>query len=106
MDPAIGDALRKAQRAVPVLRFLRRIRLVKRVRGVPIDPWEAFDALTMPCLLLQGERSDVLTDDIVHRMQQRKTGLEVVRVPDRGHAPLLDEPVARAAILDFLARLA
>jgi len=106
MDPAIGDALRKAQTAVRVLRFLRRVGLVKRVGGVPIDTWEAFDALTMPCMLLQGERSDVLTDAIVGRMQTRKSDLEVVRVPDRGHAPLLDEPVARAAILDFVGRLA
>lgn len=105
MDPAIGDALRKAQGAVKVLRWLRRYGLLRRVGGVPIDSWDAFAALTMPCLLLQGERSDVLTDDIVARMQDRKPDLEVVRVPDRGHAPLLDEPIARAAIDDFMLRL-
>lgn len=105
MDPAIGDALRKAQGAVRLLRRLRRWGLLRRVRGVPIDTWDAFAALTMPCLLLKGELSDVLTDDVVSRMQDRKPDLEIVRVPDRGHAPLLDEPVARAAIDDFLARL-
>jgi pimeloyl-ACP methyl ester carboxylesterase len=105
MDPAIGDALRKAHGAVKVLRWLRRYGLLKRVGGVPIDTWDAFAALTMPCLLLQGELSDVLTGDIVARMQERKPDLEVVRVPDRGHAPLLDEPIARAAIDDFLTRL-
>jgi len=106
MDPAIGDALRKAQGAIKLLRRLRRWGLVRRVGGVPIDTWDAFAALTMPCLLLWGELSDVLTAGIVARMQERKPDLEVVRVPDRGHAPLLDEPVARAAIDDFLARLA
>jgi pimeloyl-ACP methyl ester carboxylesterase len=75
------------------------------VGGVPIDTWDAFAALTMPCLLLQGELSDVLTGNIVARMQERKPDLEVVLVPDRGHAPLLDEPIARAAIDDFLTRL-
>jgi pimeloyl-ACP methyl ester carboxylesterase len=106
MDPAIGDALRKAQGAVRILRGLRRMRLLRRVGGVPIDTWDAFAGLTMPCLLLQGELSDVLTDDIVSRMRDRKPDLEVVRVPGRGHAPLLDEPIARAAIDTFLARLA
>lgn len=105
MDPAIGDALRRSQRVSKAWRWLRRLRLLKRVGGVPIDAWDAFDALTMPCLLLQGERSDVLTDDIVCRMQKRKPDLEVVRVPDRGHAPLLEEPLAKAAIDDFLGRI-
>ncbi len=41
-DPAIGDALRKAQSALKVLRWLRRAGLLKRVRGVPIDPWDVF----------------------------------------------------------------
>jgi pimeloyl-ACP methyl ester carboxylesterase len=104
MDPAIGDALRRAQGAVKLLRWLRRRGLVKRVRGLPIDTWDAFAAVTMPCLLLHGALSDVLTADIVRRMQERKPHLEVVQVPDRGHAPLLDEPIARAAIDDFLAR--
>ena len=106
MDPAIGDALRKAQSAVKVLRRLRRWKLLKRVGGMPIDTWDAFAALTMPGLLLQGELSDVLTGEIVSRMRDRKPDLEVVRIPDRGHAPLLDEPLALAAIDDFLARLA
>jgi len=105
MDPAIGDALRKAQGAVRVLRWLRRRGLVKRFGGVPIDTWDAFRALTMPCLLLRGALSDVLTEDLVDRMRQAKPDLEVVQVPERGHAPLLDEPLARAGIDDFLQRL-
>jgi pimeloyl-ACP methyl ester carboxylesterase len=105
-DPAVGDALRKAQGAVRVLRRLRRWGLLKRVGGVPIDTWDAFRAVTMPCLLLRGELSDVLTEDIVTRMQQAKPDLEVVRVPGRGHAPLLDEPLARAGTEGFLQRLA
>ena len=105
MDPAIGEALRKAQDAVRLLRRLRRWGLLKRVGGVPIDTWDAFRAVTMPCLLLRGELSDVLTEDIVARMQRAKPDLAVQCVPERGHAPLLDEPVARAAIDGFLQRL-
>jgi pimeloyl-ACP methyl ester carboxylesterase len=106
MDPAIGDALRKAQSAMKILRPLRRMGLLKRVRGVPIDPWDLFRALTMPGLLLRGQLSDVLTEETVACMRSVKPDLEVVRVPDRGHAPLLDEPVARDAIDNFLKRLA
>lgn len=105
MDPAIGDTMRKAQGAARLFRLLRRLRLVKQVGGVPLDVWDAFDALTMPCLVVQGERSDVLTDDIVARMRRRKPDLTVARVPGRGHAPLLDEPVARDAIDAFLTAL-
>jgi pimeloyl-ACP methyl ester carboxylesterase len=105
IDPAIGDALRKTYRATKILNALRRIGLLKRVRGIPIDPWELFQTLTVPSLLLRGELSDVLTEDTVARMQVAKPDLQVVRVPDRGHAPLLDEPVARQAIDRFLAGL-
>jgi pimeloyl-ACP methyl ester carboxylesterase len=105
MDPAIGDALRKTHKAMKILLFLRRMGLVKRVRGVPIDGWDLFRALSMPSLLLRGELSDVLTEATVERMQFVKPDLEVVRVPDRGHAPLLDEPAALTAIEQFLARL-
>ena len=105
IDPAIGDAMRKAQGALKVLRWLRRAGLLRRLRGVPIEPWDAFRALTMPCLLLRGELSDVLTEATVARMQGVKPDLQVVRVPDRGHAPLLDEPVAREAIDGFLETL-
>jgi pimeloyl-ACP methyl ester carboxylesterase len=106
MDPAIGDALRRAQRAVRWLRRLHRWGLLKKIAGVPIDPWECFRAMTMPTLLLQGELSDVLTDDIVQQMRTAKPDLLVVRVPGRGHAPLLDEPESRLAIDSFLAGLA
>lgn len=105
MDPAIGDALRRTHKAVRILRWLRQLGLLKRIRGVPIDPWDLFRALSMPCLLIRGELSDVLTVATVARMQELKPDLELVRVRDRGHAPLLDEAEALAAIERFLAAL-
>jgi pimeloyl-ACP methyl ester carboxylesterase len=105
MDPAIGDALRKAHSALKLLRWLRRLGLKRRVAGVNIDTWDSFRAMVMPCLLLCGELSDVLTKEIIDRMQSLKPDLETVTVPERGHAPLLDEPVARSAIDSFLGRL-
>jgi pimeloyl-ACP methyl ester carboxylesterase len=103
MDPAIGDTLRNAQGISRVLRRLRRLGLVRRVGGVPIDMWDAFRAVTMPCLLLRGALSDVLPTHLVARMQAAKPDLQVAEIPNRGHAPLLNEPEARAALEQFLA---
>jgi pimeloyl-ACP methyl ester carboxylesterase len=105
MDPAIGEVLRKPPAGLKWLQWLRRHGLMRRLGGISLDPWDSFRALTMPCLLLHGALSDVLTWDIVQRMQAVKPGLEVVTVPDRGHTPLLDEAIALAAIDRFLQRV-
>ena len=105
VDPAVGEALRNPPRILRALQWLRRHGLVRRVAGVALDPWDAFRSVTMPGLLIHGVNSDVLTDDIIRRMRAVKPDLEVLDVPDRGHAPLLDEPVAQGAIDAFLARL-
>jgi pimeloyl-ACP methyl ester carboxylesterase len=69
----------------------------------PIDLWPAFAALTpIPTLVIRGATSDVLAPECVAEMRRRKPDLVAVEVPDRGHAPMLDEPVARAAVLQFL----
>jgi len=87
MDPNIGRAVRE----------------VGPQKG---DPWALFDALAdMPATLLWGALSDILTADIVDRMQARKPDLAVVQVPGRGHVPLLDEPECLAAIDDILERV-
>jgi len=106
VDPAVGEALRKSQGFARLLRRLRRLGLKHRMAGVNIDTWDSFRAVTMPCLLLRGAISDVLTIDIAQRMQALKPDLEIVTVPDRGHAPLLDEALARQAIDSFLERVA
>lgn len=74
----LGDALRKAHGAVKLLRWLRRLGLKRRIAGVNIDSWDSFRAMVMPCLLLHGELSDVLTEEIVGRMQSVKAGFAIV----------------------------
>jgi len=87
MDPMIGEAVRN----------------VGPQKG---DPWQFFDALVAkPVTLLWGLKSDILTADIVAKMQAHKPDLEVVPVADRGHVPLLDEPECVAAIDAFLERV-
>jgi pimeloyl-ACP methyl ester carboxylesterase len=74
-------------------------RAVREVGPQKGDPWELFDALAgIPVTVLWGELSDILTVDITEKMQQRLPHIDVVRVSNRGHVPLLDEPEAVAAI--------
>lgn len=69
------------------------------------DLWPMWTALAKdrPTLLIHGAISDLLNDDIAGRMKDAAPDLIYARVPDVGHAPMLDEPVARTAILEFLA---
>ncbi|MGA8204774.1 MAG: alpha/beta hydrolase [Woeseiaceae bacterium] len=70
------------------------------------DPWLLLDALqTIPTVLIWGAMSDILNKDIVDRMAARKPDLVVAPVPNRGHAPLLDEPECLAAIDALLDRV-
>ncbi len=87
MDPMIGEAAREVGTGLD-------------------DPWQLFDGLAdIPTLVLQGALSDILTDEIVVRMQQRKADLQHVVVPNRGHVPLLDETESLEAIDHFLEQL-
>jgi hypothetical protein len=42
---------------------------------------------------------------MVARMLERRPDLIVAEVPDRGHAPFLDEPQALAALAELVARV-
>ncbi len=71
--------------------------------AVPPDLWPAFDALSpIPTLVIRGVLSDILAEDCVAEMQSRKPDLAVAQIPQRGHAPILDEPDSIAAIDRFL----
>lgn len=58
-----------------------------------------------PTLLLHGSLSDLVEAEQVALMRKIAPGLTVAQVPGVGHAPMLDEPVARTALKDFLARI-
>lgn len=72
-----------------------------------IDLWPALDALAdVPTLVVRGELSDLLAPATVDAMLARlKAGVSVT-VPRVGHAPVLDEAEAAAAIDVLLARIA
>lgn len=70
-----------------------------------IDLRPLFDAASeVPMLVLRGANSDILSAETLASMRRARPDLEAVEVPDRGHAPFLDEPEAVAAIESFLER--
>ncbi|HEX6959798.1 MAG TPA: alpha/beta hydrolase [Ferrovibrio sp.] len=70
------------------------------------DLWPLFRGLrNVPVLTLRGALSDLLSAETLVRMKREHAGMTPVTVPDVGHAPMLDEPVAQTAIDDFLAHL-
>jgi len=84
MDPKIGDASREASGPLP-------------------DLWPLFRALAgIPTALIRGATSDILTSVTAAKMQHEKPDLKVTEVPDRGHAPTLNEPESRRAIRELL----
>jgi pimeloyl-ACP methyl ester carboxylesterase len=90
-DPKIGDAVR----AMPP------------PPGATQAMWLAFGMLrSIPTLAIRGAHSDLLSEQTFARMQQEKPDLVCVTVPNRGHAPQLDEPQASAALTTFFERIA
>ncbi len=70
------------------------------------DLWPLWPSLAeIPILAIRGATSDILTKEILEAMAARHPQTQTVEVPQRGHAPMLDEPVALAAIESFLSRL-
>ncbi len=67
------------------------------------DDWAAFDALRgLPVLSVRAALSDVLAAATQDQMGRRLPGMQAVTVPGVGHAPTLAEPVAAAALAEFL----
>ncbi|MCJ2187963.1 alpha/beta fold hydrolase [Novosphingobium beihaiensis] len=70
---------------------------------VPLDMWPVWELLdATPVLVVRGELSDLLSAGTERMMAQRHSGpYASVEVPRTGHAPMLDEPVALAAVEAF-----
>ena len=65
--------------------------------------WPFFDSLQrIPALAIRGQTSDLLTPEVFAQMKPVVPHMRQATVPNRGHAPLLDEPEALKGIDDFL----
>ena len=75
---------------------------------VPPDLWQIWNMLTdIPMLLIRGAITDILHEDTAEKMEKLHAGpFHRVDIPNVGHAPILNEPAAVAAIQQFLKRTA
>ena len=70
------------------------------------DLWPALLALKdKPVMLLRGELSDILSPEVHRKMAELLPGADLVTAARVGHAPMLDEPEAAAAVDRLLARV-
>jgi pimeloyl-ACP methyl ester carboxylesterase len=67
--------------------------------------WKEFDALAnVPILVVRGANSDILSPATPVQMRARHPRLEILEVPDQGHAPLLTDSESIKYISAFLSR--
>lgn len=68
-----------------------------------VDMWPLFNALGQkPLLVVRGALSELLAAEALPKMHAAVPDMRSVTVPEVGHAPMLDEPAAVAAIDAFL----
>lgn len=115
--PHYGDAdweafarrtFREGSEGAPILDYDPDIAVPIRAAGakalVP-NLWPYFRRLARktPTLLIRGETSDLLSEGIAARMRKAAPAMAFAEVAGVGHAPMLNEPEAKAAIFEFLA---
>ncbi|GHB36994.1 alpha/beta hydrolase [Pseudovibrio japonicus] len=85
-DKRLGDTIRRENKAAP-----------------DDNLWKPFGALKpIPHLLLHGQNSPLLSANTVKEMQQTHQKMEVLTVPNQGHAPLLWDQLSQNHIRSFV----
>lgn len=69
----------------------------------PIDLWPFFETMkAKPLLAIRGALSDVLSEETFQKMQKVNPDMQHLTLANRGHVPLLNEPLALKEITGFL----
>ncbi|MCF8474122.1 MAG: alpha/beta hydrolase [Emcibacter sp.] len=88
-DPAIGMAMKENSENVE-----------------PVDLWPVWNSLQdIPIMILRGENSDILSRETVYKMAIDHPKFAQVTVPNRGHAPDLNEAISIQEITNFIGPL-
>jgi pimeloyl-ACP methyl ester carboxylesterase len=85
------------------------VKLGKTLKGTNFERplpalWKQFEALAgVPVMVIRGGNSDILSTATVEAMRVRHSGLDVIEVPDEGHAPILTGAGIIGRISSFVA---
>lgn len=77
---------------------------LKDMQRGDFEIWSLWDRIQCPVLVLRGAKSDVLLRSTAEEMTRRGPPVELVEIPDVGHAPPLVRPEQVRIVADWLLR--